>query len=96
MLRLSRNKLKRYHAIILLVYRATNCNISHGHEREAGKLHARGERAGDHFKEREDMASNVEEVCVSCLRIIILKILCLKEIATDYEVVFKTALCKIC
>ena len=78
------------------VYRATNCNISHGHEREAGKLHARGERAGDHFKEREDMASNVEEVCVSCLRIIILKILCLKEIATDYEVVFKTALCKIC
>ena len=59
-------------------------------------MHARGERAGDHFKEREEMASNVEEVCISCLRIIILKILCLKEIATDYEVVFKTALYKIC
>ena len=59
-------------------------------------MHARGERTGDHFKEREEVVSNVEEVFISCLRIIILKILCLKEIATDYEVVFKKALYKIC
>ena len=58
-------------------------------------MHVEG-GAGDHFKEREEMTATVEEVCISCLRIIILKILCLNEIASDYEIVFKTALYKIC
>ena len=38
-------------------------------------MHVEG-GAGDHFKEREEMTATVEEVCISCLRIIILKILC--------------------
>ena len=67
LLRLSRDKLKRY--------RATNCNISHDKEKLESCTHVEG-GAGDHFKETEEMAATVEEVCISCLRIIILKILC--------------------